>query len=55
MTDKDDALAARLAEAERDNKRMRYALKTIADEVYDPWTNGAEAGRLARNASGESK
>jgi hypothetical protein len=44
-----NAMKARLAEVERDNKRMRYALKTIADEVYDPWTNGAEAGRLARS------
>jgi hypothetical protein len=45
-----DALAARLAEAETQNKRMRYALQSIADEVYDPWTNGAQAQRIALSA-----
>lgn len=32
------------------NQAMLEALKWIADQTYDPWTNGAEAQRHALNA-----
>ena len=33
----------------RENERLREALREIADETYDSWTNGAKAQRIAES------
>jgi hypothetical protein len=46
------------AEIERltaDNERLREALREIADETYDTWTNGAKAQRIAESALKEAR
>lgn len=45
----DSQLAARDAEWLALVGPLVEALEKIAGQVYDPWTNGAEAGRIARN------
>lgn len=44
------AAAAELRRLHEVNQVMLNALKWIADQTYDPWTNGAEAQRHALNA-----
>ena len=39
--------AAELRRLHEANQAMLEALKWIADQTYDPWTNGAEAQRHA--------
>ena len=34
----------------RENERLREALREIAAETYDSWTNGAKAQRIAESA-----
>lgn len=38
------------ASASTNEKVLRAALEEIASEIYDPWTNGAKAGDIARKA-----
>jgi hypothetical protein len=46
----DREAAAELRRLHEVNQVMLNALKWIADQTYDPWTNGAEAQRHALNA-----
>ena len=45
-----NVVAAELRRLHELNQVMLNALKWIADQTYDPWTNGAEAQRHALNA-----
>jgi hypothetical protein len=42
--------AAELRRLNSVNAELLMALQYIADQTYDPWTNGAEAQRVARAA-----
>jgi hypothetical protein len=42
--------AAELRRLHEANQAMLETLKWIADQTYDPWTNGAEAQRYAITA-----
>jgi hypothetical protein len=42
--------AAELRRLHSVNAELLMALQYIADQTYDPWTNGAEAQRVARAA-----
>ena len=63
MSEKPEALADRLDDErmnliERladENERLREALREIAAETYDSWTNGAKAQRIAESALKEDK
>ena len=39
-----------LREQHAEIERLREALREIADETYDSWTNGAKAQRIAKSA-----
>jgi hypothetical protein len=42
--------AAELRRLHEENQAFLNVLSWIADQTYDPWTNGAEAGRVAKFA-----
>ena len=46
----DQAAAAELRRLHAVNQELLEALQKIAGNTYDEWTNGAEAGRIARAA-----
>ena len=46
----DDQAAAELRRLHAVNQELLEALQKIAGNTYDEWTNGAEAGRIARAA-----
>ena len=43
-------LKAKVVRLEKANQTMLEALTWIADQTYDPWTNGYEAQRVAAAA-----
>ena len=51
--------SAELRRLHKENQEFLNVLSWIADQVYDPWTNGAEAGRVAKfaveKATGETQ
>ena len=49
-TSKTEYLEAELHRLHKVNQELLNALQWIADQTYDPWTNGAEAQRHAVTA-----
>ena len=45
-----DNAATELRRLHEENQAFLNVLSWIADQTYDPWTNGAEAGRVAKFA-----
>ena len=47
---REEAFTIGVEHLRQENERLREALREIADETYDTWTNGAKAQRIAESA-----